>query len=458
MVNVINLRASRGLAIIAFASLGGMLYGYDLGVISGALIFIKRDIYMSLNQESFLIGAVFTGSSFATVISGFLADYFGRKRLIIASTVIFSLSIIMIAFAHTYLQLITGRLIQGASVGIITIVVPLYLTEAMPASMRGRGVTTFQLLLTLGIFFSSGIGLYYSHSGNWQAMFLVALIPSNIMTIGCFFLTESPRWVAMKGDFAKVLSILKKTRSAIDAKKEMLEIKRFIRREELRSYHRGYLWQRKYVTSLLLVFSIAVLQQLTGMNLILQLTTTILAHAGLNSYVHTMLDTNVITGLNVLVTIIAVFVADKFERRTLMSFGTGGIVISMLYCSLISYYLSPSLIKANLLLYGLLSFVVFYAIGPGALVWVVLAELLPLKIRGNALGMALFLNSITSSVFSDVFFSLAMHIHYAGVFGMCGSFTCLYFIISLFFIPKTRGKSLEDIEAGFDVDVAPSSK
>jgi SP family galactose:H+ symporter-like MFS transporter len=440
------------LAVFIFAAIGGVLYGYDLGIISGALLFIDRDIPMTVNQTSFLVAAVFGGGSIATLASGFLSDWLGRRLMILLSAFIFIISVFIVVFAQSYDMLLFGRLVQGVGVGVITIVVPLYLTESMPTALRGRGVTAFQLLLTLGIFLASLVGLFFTSSGDWRGMFSTALVPGMIMFVGCFFLSDSPRWLAMKGRFDQAYKVLKKTRCTDDARRELVQM-----RNAVESGRQGFdsakinIWQRRYMVPICLVFAIAILQQLTGINSLLQLSSVILKEAGLKSNIVDMLGTNAIMGLNFVMTIVAISLVDKLERRTLMSFGTGGIVLSLIFCACVFGFMSEGVDKGFMLLAGVLGFIFFYAVGPGALVWAVLSELLPSKVRSRGLAIALFLNSLTSSIFASIFLGMASHIGYAGVFCVSGFFTLLYFIVCFWLIPKTKGKSLEDIEEQFAV-------
>lgn len=438
------------LAVFVFAAIGGILYGYDLGIISGALLFVKESIPMTVDQESLLVGAVFGGGALATLISGFLSDWVGRRRMIIAASLIFIVSVLMIYYSQTYATLLAGRLIQGVAVGIVTIVIPLYLTESMPTSLRGRGVTAFQLLLTLGILLASLVSLYFTPDGDWRGMFLTALVPGVIMFVGGFLLSDSPRWLAMKGRYDQSYAILKKTRCVNDARKELIQMRNALEsgRAGLGSAHVS-IWQRRYIVPIVIVFAIAILQQLTAINSLLQLSAVILKDAGLGSNILAVLGSNAITGLNFLVTIIAICLVDKVERRTLMSFGTGGIVLALIFCAAVSHFLPTGSEKGYILLAGILGFIFFYAIGPGALVWAVLSELLPSRVRSSGLAIALTLNTATSSILASSFLGLVSDIGYAGIFLLCGCFTFVYFLVCFKLIPKTKGRSLEDIEEQF---------
>ena len=438
------------MATFIFAAIGGVLYGYDLGIISGALLFIRKSIPMTDNQMSFLVAAVLGGGSVATLVTGPLSDWFGRRRMILLSSVIFIISVFIIVFAHTYGVLLFGRLVQGVGVGVITIAVPLYLTEVMPSKWRGRGVTAFQLLLTVGILLATLVGaLFTDLGGNWRAMFLTAGIPGVVMFFGCFFLTDSPRWLAMKGRYNAALAVLKKTRPAAEAQRELAQMKKALLSGKKGLHGQGTIWQKRYLVPLAIVFAVGILNQLTGINSFLQFSAIIFKTAGLSSNMVAILGSSAISGLNFVMTIIALLLVDKVERRTLVAIGTAGIVVALVSSGAMYAWLPDGYTKGWLLLIGILVFIFFYALGPGALVWTILSELLPSRVRSSGLAIALFLNSMASTVLASLFLALVDTIHYQGVFWLCGGFTVLYCLLAVFAIPKTSGQSLEDIEEHF---------
>jgi len=404
---------------------------------------------MTDNEMSYLVAAVLGGGSISTLITGPLSDLVGRRRMILLSSVIFIVSVGIIVLAQDYTVLILGRIVQGVAVGIITIAVPLYLTESMPAHLRGRGVTAFQLLLTIGILLASLVGLLFTSSHDWRAMFLTAGIPGIIMFIGCFFLSDSPRWLGMKGRYDKALKVLLKTRSRPDAEKELEEIKRCLESERDPKAPKHSIFQKRYIIPLCIVFSIGMLNQLTGINSFLQFSAIILQKSGLHSDIVAMLGSNAITGLNFIMTVVAISLVDKIERRTMISFGTAGICLALLYCGFIYWALPYGELRGYLFLSGILAFIFCYAVGPGALVWAIMSELLPSKVRSSGLAIGLFLNSMASTVLAAQFLSLSGHIGYQGVFWLCAGFTFIYFILAMRFIPKTKGLSLEQIEKKF---------
>ena len=439
------------LSMFIFAAVGGVLYGYDLGIIAGALLFVKKAIPMTLQEESFFVAAVLGGGAIATLISGTLSDWFGRRRMIMVASLFFLAGVYFVANAHSYASVLIGRLVQGIGVGIITIAVPLYLAESLPASIRGRGVSAFQLLLTAGILLASLIGLYFTPSGNWRGMFISAAVPGIVMMIGCFFLSDSPRWLVMHGKDEKALNVLEKTRAKADAKKELIAIKKAISDSKCgKSGKKISVWQKRFMLPLFIVVSAACLQQLTGVNSILQFSAVILKDSGLHANILAMLGSTAITGLNFAVTVLVLYLMSRIGRRGLLTVGTMGMVIALTYCGLIFYFLEPCLCKGYLLLFGILLFIFSYAFGPGTLIWLVLAELLPSRIRGWGMAFALFMNSMVSTGFASIYLGLVHKLGYQGVFWISAFCAFLYFLLVLKMVPETKGKTLEEIEGYFN--------
>ncbi len=436
--------------MIIVAALGGVLYGYDLGIISGALAFMNRDIAMSTRQLHIMPGAVLFGGAFATLITGPLCDWFGRKKMILAAAVIFLLGVVVIATAYNFFGLLAGRLIQGVGVGIVTIAIPLYLAEAVPANIRGGAICTFQLLLTAGILMSSLVGLYFTPMGDWRAMFWSALAPGLLLLAGGSLIPESPRWLCLTGQEGKALTALLKSRSEKMAQQELKEVQNAISSSRETVTHKPVsIWQKQFMRPLIIVLIVACLGQLTGINSFLQLAPTILKHAGLGSDTIAMLGNTAITSLNFVVTIIALFLIERLGRRFLLCVGTAGIVAALIYSGLVFYCLPAGELKGILLLVGILVFILFFAIGPGVVIWMVISELLPLRTRSSGMALALFLNSMTSAVLATVFLGLAEKIGYFGVFWLCAFFTLLYFFTVFYFVPETKNKTLEEIESHF---------
>ncbi len=439
------------MSVLIFAAVGGVLYGYDLGIIAGAMLFIRRDIPMSVDELSILVGAVFGGGAIAILITGPLADWFGRRGMIMISSLIFMIGVLMVYYSTSFSEVLWGRVIQGLGVGIITIVVPLYLAESVPGKLRGVGVSVFQLLLTAGILFAALVGLFFTSTGNWRVMFLTALVPGLIMFFGCFALSESPRYLVMKGQYEKARKVLLRYRTAdeVDAALNRMKVtrERHLRKvgEKVES-----IFQRRFIKPVLIGIGIAMLNQLIGTNAILQLSAFLLKSAGLKTNEIAMVGGTMITGLNFIVTLIAMFVVDRLPRRLLYSIGTGGLTLALICAGSVLAFVPHSPLQGDLLLISILFFIAFYAMGPGMLVWVVLSEVIPTRVRSTGMAIALCLNSFISFGFAAIFIKLSSMMGDAGIFFVCAFFGLLYFLMTSLVIPETKGKSLEEIERGFE--------
>ena len=329
------------LLVFFFAATGGILYGYDIGIISGALLFIRHDIMMSHQQESFLVASVLGGGAFATMVSGWLADRFGRRKMIRIAALVFCVGVVIVVFAASFMAIFMGRLVQGVGVGIITIVVPLYLAESVPSHLRGRGITMFQLLLTVGILLATLVDFCLTQSGNWRLMFLSALVPGIIMFLGSFCLSDSPRWLCLKGREADALTVLLNTRSADNAKTELENIKMSMANAPGAKSKQGFfslIMTRQYSMPVMIVFSVAVLAQLTGINTWLQFSAVMLKSMGLSHNASAMFGSTLITCLNVGMTIVALMFVDKVGRRPLLCIGTFGAASSLLLMAVVCYF------------------------------------------------------------------------------------------------------------------------
>ena len=436
--------------IIIIAAIAGILYGYDLGIIAGVFLFVQKDLGLNTDQVSLLASAVLGGGALATLISGPLADWLGRRILITISSVIFLVGTFGLYLAHNFDMLLIGRLLQGIGVGVVTIVIPLYLAESVPSRIRGRGVSMFQLMLTLGILLATLVDLAFTKSGNWRAMFLSAAVPGFILFIGCFVLPNSPRWLSLKGRFDEAYRVLRRSRSKKEADHEIEQMRASLKNVvSHKKKNRSSVFKRAYMFPFFVVLAVAILQQLSGVNSILQYSALILKDSGLHSNIAAIMGSNFITSLNFVVTIIAIILVDKVGRRSLLRFGTAVMVIALVACAMVYHFFPLGDFKGYLLLGGILLFILGYAIGPGVVVWLVLSELLPSRIRSVGMAIGLFMNSFASAVFSDVFLKLVHHIGYSGIFVFSAAACLLYFFVALLYIPEAKNKSLEEIEQAF---------
>lgn len=433
------------LYIMLFSGVGGMLYGYDIGVISGALPFMQQEIALSTLQLSMIVAAVLGGGSIATLVSGGLADFFGRKRLIIVAACIFIIGVICLITADTFIGVLIGRIIQGVGVGIVTIVVPLYLVETVPHRYRGRSIAIFQCFLTAGILLASVVDLKFLDNGDWRVMFACALIPGAFLLLGTYRLCESPRWLFTKGREIAAKNALSYCNNQTEVEKELQEMQ-LLQRQNITKTN---FFDKKYRLPFLIALAIACLNQMTGINSLLQFSTYIIMNSGLTSVMISMLGTLGITFLNFFTTAIAFFLIDRVGRRPLMLIGTAGITLSLIFLAGVSFFIPISPLQGYLTITGMLVYIIAFAIGPGVIVWLCLSEILPTSIRGNGMAVCLFANSLTSTLLAGVFLTIAKNVGYTGNFMLCGVATLLYFILVYRFLPESNQKTLEEIEQTF---------
>jgi len=575
--------------LLLVAGLGGLLYGVDVGIIAGAYPYLEATSKLNAGQLSMVVAAVLLGSVISTLFAGMLADWMGRKPLMILSGMMFVLSIPVIALSHGYGPLVLGRLLQGVSAGLIGVVVPLYLAECLAATNRGKGTGVFQWLLTLGIVSAALVGIYFSmrvdqvaklgdvdklfafKDAAWRSIFWVSLPPGVLFVIGSFLVAESPRWLFRGGKKEAALAALLRSRSSEQAQSELREMEE-ISSAELAKRSAGdkvkeSLLRRKYVIPFILACVILACNQATGINSIIGFNTNILLQSGLSD-VEAHWGYVLFTIVNFMMTIGAMMLVDRKGRKFLLSLGSAGIIFSLICTGLlfrnteklrvdarqavqatvgadqklsllydaktadgllaangeagrrisgratslsiiysygdfraaskvvrsddagdkpveitrdsavpankvVAFFSNPfgnldaarraplkienALItplpgKRNgwLVALTLYSFVAFFAVGPGVCVWLALSELMPTRIRSNGMSVALLINQGVSTTIAAIFLPTVGKYGYATMFFGFAACTVVYFVTAAVFLPETKGKTLEEIEAHFE--------
>ncbi len=571
--------------LLLVAGLGGLLFGVDVGIISGALPYLAATSGLTADKLSHIVAAVLLGGVFSTLFAGALADSFGRKPMMILSGLLFVISVPIIALAHGYGALICGRLLQGVSGGLIGVVVPLYLAECLVASDRGKGTGIFQWLLTLGFVAAAAIALYFSKRVDevaqlgdaaklfafkdhaWRGIFWVSLPPGVLFVLGSLMVAESPRWLFRHGQKDAALRALLCSRTGEQAAVEQEEMERVAAAEAsaaAAAHHRHEsLLQRKYLLPFLLACVILACNQATGVNSIIAYNATILIQAGLSDK-QAHIGNFLFTVVNFLMTIGAVLLVDRRGRKFLLSLGSAGVIVSLLATAFIFRQTesrrvdvkdavqatviasnqmavidfnddtaakllgrptgnSPAQPKSLVVIYSygdfdaatkvvrsddvdpklvldrdscvpatkvaaffknpfadldaarraplkiqnalitavpssgngwltavcIFCFMAFFAVGPGVCVWLALSELMPTRIRSNGMSIALLINIAISTFIAAIFLPTVGKYGYSAMFLVFAACTVVYFITATFFLPETKGKTLEEIEAFF---------
>jgi sugar porter (SP) family MFS transporter len=368
--------------------------------------------------------------------------------MILLSCVIFSLGLSWLEFSNQFYTIYAARLIMGIGIGIVVVAVPLYLSEIAAPSIRGRSVTLFQLMLTFGIMLAYVVNLFFQSTGNWRGMFSISYIPAAVLFLIMLFLPETPRFLFSKGYLDKAKAILHRILEKEVADEEFNSISRATGNVASGSWKS--LFERNLWLPLFIALSIATLNQFTGINVLLQYAPIVIQHSGLASVSGSMFGAVGIGFVNLLATFLSLFLIDRLGRKKLLVIGTSGIIISYIYLALLNFLLPFGALQAKLSLIGLFGYITFFAVGPGVVVWLVISELLPTRVRGKAVALCLFTNSLAATLLSSSFLIMEHRLGIGGVYLLFAAFTVLYFLVSFFLLPETKGKSLEEIQKSFE--------
>ena len=479
--------------LLIMAGLGGLLYGVDVGVIAAALPYIEKTSKYTTGQLGFVVGMVLWGSVVSSLFAGQLAEWFGRKKLIIVSALFFTLSIPVICASGwfdggNFWLLTAGRTLQGASAGLVGVVVPMYLAECLDADSRGKGTGMFQLLLTIGLVFAAVIGLVVTQlvgaavlgegetaspeklaawTRAWQTIFWCSAVPGLILFFGAFKLKESPRWLYRRGREQEAIASLAANNGADKAQEILAEMKAAdaaaAAEKAKNAAATDSLLQRKYVIPFVLAVVILACNQTTGINSVLNYTVTIFQKTGMQGVLANYSDL-AIKLMNMAMTIVACALVDRKGRKFLLKLGTSGIIVGLCGVGVIFLAISKGWAAASMTT-GVLAtvfffmFIAFYAVGPGVCVWLALTELMPTRIRANGMAIAMIINQGVSALIATVFPKWCEATNDNGsVFFVLAGFTVIYFITAAFFLPETKGRTLEEVEQYFTTGKMPEKK
>ena len=438
------------------ASLGGLLSGFDTGVISGALLYINETWNLSDYLQGILVSSVLIGAVIGAATNGILADIFGRKKIIIATALIFITGSILCGLAPNIYVLILSRILVGLAVGIVNFVVPLYLSEVSPKQLRGTLVSLYQWAITAGILFSYVINAAFAQAVySWRWMLFAGVFPGLILLIGMMFLSDTPRWLVSKNRDDEAKKVFQKIEPDIDVDEEIRQIKETLKPEK-DTVDKKFRFKKWMIMPFIVGVGIMFAQICTGINTIIYYAPTIFKIAGFDSNLNAIYATTGIGVVNFLMTVVAIFFTDRLGRKPLLYFGLSGVMLSLL--ALGCAFQFEQVLGANLkwvAVGSLVSYIVCFAFSLGPVGWVLVSEVFPLKIRGLAMSIC------TVSNFAFNFFvvgSFPILINRLGgaitFWGFAAvSFLCILFVF--FFVPETKGISLEQIESNWLKGVKP---
>ena len=438
--------------VVLVAALGGLLFGYDTAVISGAIGFLRSRFALDASQMGWTASCALLGCVMGVALAGVFSDWLGRKKVLILSAIMFTISAIGTAIPNTLTQFIVFRIIGGFGVGTASMTSPMYIAEISPAHMRGRMVSVNQFAIVTGMlvvyfvnYFIAGQATeQWNVETGWRWMFGSEALPAVLFLIALFFVPESPRWLAKKQKGEEALNVLSRALGIKKAQEEMKEIKNTIAQE---SDSLAQLFHPGMRIVLIIGIVLAVLQQVTGINVFLYYAPEIFKKLGTGTDT-ALMQTVVVGFFNLTFTIIAIRTVDRLGRKPLMMIGALGMGIALTALGLASFYQ-----KAELwVLLFILGYIACFALSVGPVTWVILSEIFPTKIRGRAMAVATVCLWLANYLVSQTFPMmsenewLVQRFHNGFPFWVYGALCFVLLVFVWRFVPETKGKSLEDIE------------
>lgn len=462
-----NRRNFQVIGISAIAAIGGLLFGFDTGVISGAQPFLQHKDGWAVTDSmlELITTAVLLGAIIGALVSGRLSDLYGRKKIIIVTSLIFLAGSLFTGAASSPTTLIVGRVIIGLAIGIASFAVPLYISEISPASIRGALVTLNQLMITIGIVVSYITDYLLANEADpfcWRPMFYIGFVPSVILFAGMFFLPESPRWLVARGRIDEAEAVLRQVENPEEVEENLRSIQADLAIDTSGQGWSGVFkpWLR---VALFIGMGIFVVQQFVGINTVIYYSPKIFLLAGFEGAKGAIAAAITMGLFNVLFTVFSIFMLDRIGRRKLFFTGLTGILISLLLLG-IAFYMQQQLGSALkwLTMGSLILYICFFAMSLGPLGWLLNAEIFPLNVRGVGVSLGAFSHWLFNAIVAFTFLKIAWWFtapgheiisaegvigpNPAGAFLLYAGVALLGIIWGYFFIPETKGKSLEHIE------------
>lgn len=428
--------------VAIIAAITGLLFGYDTGVISGAILFLRQDFVLSSTVTEITVSAVLLGALIGSGVSGHMTDLLGRRKLLIIVSIIFVIGSLGTAFTPNIPILIIGRVLLGIAIGIGSFTAPLYLAEIAPFHIRGMLVSLNQLAITVGIVMAYVVDFSFSDSGNWRWMFGMGVIPAVILFAGAIFLPESPRWMVLRGMTQKAREALQAIRNTEDVSAELHAIEQTVKQE---SGNWRMLFSKLLRPIVIISLGLALFQQVTGINTIIYYAPTILQMAGFHKAATAILATLGIGVINVLFTVIALPLIDRWGRRPLLLVGLIGMFISLTSMSLAFHHQAAGYLQW-IAVASMVVYIACFAMSLGPIMWLVISEIFPLNIRGLGVSLAVSASWGFNMLVALTFLTLIDTFGGSGTFWIYAALCVVGWLFVYFAVPETKGCSLEQIE------------
>jgi SP family galactose:H+ symporter-like MFS transporter len=434
------------LRISAIAALGGVLYGYDMGIIAAAALFVKRSFALSTLMEELVVSIVLIGAMAGAIVGGAVADRIGRRATMVWAAGIFILGSLLAPLSTGAATLIVARAIIGIGIGFTSVTAPVYVSELAPPQSRGMLIGLYQFALTLGIVLANLVGYWLAAQQAWRLMFGLAVVPTLFFLMVILTVPESPRWLFAHDRRQDAEAVLHSYTDAAGAQQFLADIEEGLKTPMDPSW--SALWSPAVRGALFIAVGLTVLQQVTGINTIIYYGPQIFELAGSGSHAHAIFATLLVAVVNVIATIVGIALVDRVGRKPLLYAGVSGMTIALFALSFAFSHtgaLGSSL--GAIALACLMVYIACFAFSLGAIAWILVAEVFPLRVRGRGVAAGTLFSGIANFAVSLTFLSLINSLGSAGTFAIYGTLSIATLVFVRFVVPETRGRELESISA-----------
>ncbi|HTF67521.1 MAG TPA: sugar porter family MFS transporter [Edaphobacter sp.] len=432
------------LRVSFIAGLGGILYGFDVGIIAAALLFVRNTFALSTHMQEIVVSVVPAGTMAGAIVGGILSDRLGRRATLLWSGAIFIVGSILAPLAPTIGFLIIARSLLGFAIGFTSVTAPVYVSELSPPQTRGTLIGLYQFALTFGIVFANLIGYWFASEESWRLMFAIGIVPAAVFLALVFTVPESPRWLYIKNRSSEAEQVLLSYTDAHGARLLLDDIHKATIGAGDETWRA--LLSPAARRGLLIAVGFVVLQQLCGINTVIYYGPQIFALAGIDSNQHAILATLLVSVMNMLATVIALFLVDRIGRKPLLYWGVGGMLVS-LFLLAFTFGRHSRVTQATGLtaVICLMGYITCFAASMGPIAWILVGEVFPLRLRSRGAAAATIGYGISNTLVSLSFLTVSHRLGNALTFGVLGFFCVATLLFTLFIIPETKGRELESI-------------
>jgi sugar porter (SP) family MFS transporter len=439
-------RLNRGfiLRISSIAGLGGVLYGYDMGIIAAAAIFVKRTWALSTLMEELVVSIVLIGAMIGAIVGGAVADRIGRRATLVWAGGIFIAGSLLAPLSANVFVLIVARAIIGVGIGFTSVTAPVYVSELAPPQSRGMLIGLYQFALTVGIALANLVGYWLAAQQAWRLMFGIAVVPTVFFLGVILTVPESPRWLFAHGRPKEAAAVLRIYMDEMGAQRFLDDIEQGLKMPMEQRW--SVLWSPAVRGALFIAVGLTVLQQVTGINTIIYYGPQIFELAGSSSHANAILATLIVATVNVVATVVGIALVDRVGRKPLLYVGVTGMTIALFALSFAFGHqgmLGSSL--GSIAITCLVVYIACFAFSLGAIAWILVAEVFPLRVRGRGVAAGTLFSGIANFAVSLTFLTLINILGSAGTFAIYGTLCIVTLVFVRFVVPETRGRDLESI-------------